>query len=83
MNLGRFPRTVAIGLPLVGLVTVVLIGVAQSPSTPTSPGDALVAGSRAPTRRRSATTFAGPRVPAGGCDAVEIVTGRNGTMAMT
>src|SRR3954462_5137495 len=63
----RPPRWLVIGLPVVAVPLVAGIGAAQTPASPNSPGDPLVAGFK--------STYA-----ASVSDAVEIVTGSNGTM---
>src|SRR3954449_6660444 len=63
MNIRRFSRSVAIGVPLLGAVAFAALGATQTPP----PGDPLIAGFK--------STYA-----ASVSDAVEIVTGRNGTM---
>ena len=67
MHLRRLPRALVIGLPLAGVATWAVIAGAQTPSTPASPGDPLIAAFK--------STYT-----ASVSDAVEIVTGRNGTM---
>jgi regulator of RNase E activity RraA len=67
MNLRRLPRALVLGLPLAGAATCAVIVGAQTASTPASPGDPLIAGFKG--------TYA-----ASVSDAVEIVTGKNGTM---
>jgi 4-hydroxy-4-methyl-2-oxoglutarate aldolase len=67
MKIRRLPRALVIGLPLAGVATWAVIATAQTASTPASPGDPLIAGFK--------STYA-----ASVSDAVEIVTGRNGTM---
>ena len=52
MNSRRISRSVVIGMPLVGAAAVAAIGAAQ---TPAAPGDPLIAGFRALTRRRFRT----------------------------
>jgi 4-hydroxy-4-methyl-2-oxoglutarate aldolase len=67
MTLRHFPRWLVIGLPLVGAAMLSFVAAAQIPPAPASPGDPLIAGFK--------STYA-----ASVSDAVEIVTGRNGTM---
>jgi 4-hydroxy-4-methyl-2-oxoglutarate aldolase len=67
MTPSRLPRWRVIAMPLVGVATAAVIGAAQIPAAPASPGDSLVAGFK--------STYA-----ASVSDAVEIVTGKNGTM---
>jgi regulator of RNase E activity RraA len=67
MNLRRLPRSLVIGLPLAGLATCAVMAAAQTAAAPPPPGDPLIAGFK--------STYA-----ASVSDAVEIVTGRNGTM---
>ena len=62
----RLPRWRPLALPLVGLATAAVIGAAQTPA-PAVAGDPVVAGFK--------STYA-----ASVSDAVEIVTGKNGTM---
>jgi len=62
----RLPRWRPLALPLVGLAAAAVIGAAQTPA-PAVPGDPVVAGFK--------STYA-----ASVSDAVEIVTGKNGTM---
>ena len=64
MNIRRFSRSVVIGVPFFAAVGFVALGAAQ---TPEAPGDPLIAAFK--------STYA-----ASVSDAVEIVTGRNGTM---
>ena len=64
MNIRRSSRSWAIRLPLVGAAALVALGAVQ---TPTDTGDPLIAGFK--------STY-----PASVSDAVELVTGRNGTM---
>ena len=67
MNLRRLARALVIGLPLAGGATLVAIAATQTPGASASPGDPLIAGFK--------STYA-----ASVSDAVEIVTGKNGTM---
>jgi regulator of RNase E activity RraA len=67
MNLPRRPRALALALPLAGAATWAVIGAAQTAVAPAAPGDPLIAGFK--------STYA-----ASVSDAVEIVTGKNGTM---
>src|SRR6187200_2674334 len=64
MNIRRISRSVVIGVPLVGAAAFAAVGAAQPPA---APGDRLIAGFK--------STYA-----ASVSDAVELVTGRNGTM---
>lgn len=66
MNRRRLPRSLAIALPLASVAACAVFAAATA-STPASPGDPLIAGFK--------STYA-----ASVSDAVEIVTGRNGTM---
>ena len=66
MNLRR-PRALVIGMPLAGVATWAVLAAAQTAPAPASPGDPLIAGFK--------STYA-----ASVSDAVEIVTGKNGTM---
>jgi 4-hydroxy-4-methyl-2-oxoglutarate aldolase len=67
MTLRRRVRALVLVLPLLLIAAVALRGAAQATAVPAAPGDALVAGFK--------STYA-----ASVSDAVEIVTGRNGTM---
>jgi hypothetical protein len=67
MNRRRLPRSLAIALPLASVAACAVFAAAQTASTPASPGDPLIAAFK--------STYA-----ASVSDAVEIVTGRNGTM---
>ncbi len=67
MQLRRPVRPLVIGLPLAALAAVAAIGGTQAPSAPDATGDPLIAGFK--------STYA-----ASVSDAVEIVTGSNGTM---
>jgi regulator of RNase E activity RraA len=67
MNLRRLPRSLVIGLPLAGVAAWAVIVTAQTAPAPASPGDPLIAGFK--------STYT-----ASVSDAVEIVTGKNGTM---
>lgn len=67
MQLRRPVRPLVIGLPLAALAAVAAIGATQAPSAPEATGDPLIAGFK--------STYA-----ASVSDAVEIVTGSNGTM---
>jgi regulator of RNase E activity RraA len=67
MTLRLFLRWLVMALPLVGVAMVAVVGAAQTPAAPASPGDPLVAGFK--------STYA-----ASVSDAVEIVTGKNGAM---
>lgn len=67
MQLRRPVRPLVIGLPLAALAAVAAIGATQAPSAPGATGDPLIAGFK--------STYA-----ASVSDAVEIVTGSNGTM---
>jgi regulator of RNase E activity RraA len=67
MLLRRLSRWRVIAVPFVGVATAAVIGATQIPAAPASPGDPLVAGFKG--------TYA-----ASVSDAVEIVTGKNGTM---
>jgi regulator of RNase E activity RraA len=67
MQVRRPVRSLVIGLPLAALAAVAAIGATQAPSAPDAPGDPLIAGFK--------STYA-----ASVSDAVEIVTGSNGTM---
>src|SRR5688500_16594600 len=64
MNIRRSPRSLLIALPLVGAATLGLRGVGQAPA---DAGDPLIAGFK--------STY-----PASVSDAVELVTGKTGTM---
>src|SRR3954463_5455939 len=64
MKIQRFARSIVIRVPLLGAVPFAAVGATQ---TPASPGDPLIAGFK--------STYA-----ASVSDAVEIVTGKNGTM---
>jgi regulator of RNase E activity RraA len=67
MQVRRPVRSLVIGLPLAALAAVAAIGATQAPSAPDATGDPLIAGFK--------STYA-----ASVSDAVEIVTGSNGTM---
>lgn len=67
MQVRRPVRSLVIGLPLAALAAVAAIGATQVPSAPDATGDPLIAGFK--------STYA-----ASVSDAVEIVTGSNGTM---
>ena len=67
MNLRRRPRALVLALPLAAVATWAVIAAGQTASTPASPGDPLIAAFK--------STYT-----ASVSDAVEIVTGRNGTM---
>ena len=67
MTLRRLARALLIALPLAGSAAFAVIGVAQAPAGPAAAGDPLIAGFK--------STYA-----ASVSDAVEIVTGKNGTM---
>ena len=64
MQIRRSSRSLVIALPLVGIAAFVALGATQSPE---APGDPLIAGFK--------STY-----PASVSDAVELVTGKNGTM---
>src|SRR6187431_3538965 len=64
MKIRRLSRSLVIALPVVGAAAFVALGAAQDPATP---GDPLIAGFK--------STYA-----ASVSDAVELVTGSNGTM---
>ena len=64
MNIRRSFRSLVIALPLVGAAAFAALGAAQNPE---APGDPLIAGFK--------STY-----PASVSDAVELVTGKNGTM---
>src|SRR6478735_2158731 len=67
MTLRRLARSLVIALPLAGSAAFAVIGAAQAPAGPAAAGDPLIAGFK--------STYA-----ASVSDAVEIVTGKNGTM---
>jgi regulator of RNase E activity RraA len=67
MTLRRLARALVIALPLAGSVAFVVIGAEQAPAGSAAAGDPLIAGFK--------STYA-----ASVSDAVEIVTGKNGTM---
>jgi regulator of RNase E activity RraA len=67
MQVRRPVRSLVIGLPIAALAAVAAIGATQAPSAPDATGDPLIAGFK--------STYA-----ASVSDAVEIVTGSNGTM---
>ena len=64
MQIRRSSRSLVLALPLVGIAAFVALGATQSPE---APGDPLIAGFK--------STY-----PASVSDAVELVTGKNGTM---
>src|SRR6478609_3447314 len=67
MTLRRLARSLVIALPLAGSAAFAMIGAAQAPAGPVAAGDPLIAGFK--------STYA-----ASVSDAVELVTGKNGTM---
>jgi hypothetical protein len=70
MTLRRFPPWLVIALPLVGVPMVGVIGAPQTPAAMAPLGDSLVAGFK--------STYA-----ASVSDAIEIVTGKDGSIATT